>query len=308
MDHSYQYSSKTNSDNRSYVKTVGTGTLDSQHIKPRQFNVEYEEATEINKHWVQNDAFLSHWMNAYTLIIPDGEFFNTRIIRERIDEIQSDELKQRVKGLVAQELSHGMAHSKFLKLLESQGYNTSVFFAVYRFISFKILEPLSTDNTKLAFIVAVERINELISEITLKSKVLDDAPASAAILYKWHFAEEIEHKSVVFDLYHTLSGNRLLLAYSTMLCYLVNIGFLFLALIMLSIQDLSLFKKTFWLRGFRYFLTKEKFLWKVSVGCAQLLKKGFHPSQTDNLQLAQHILNGPVIQVAEEGLTPSTVE
>ena len=90
MVNSYQDTSMSNSGIKANVNTISTGTLDPQHIKPRRFKVNYEKTAAIKKHWVQNDAFLSNWMNAYTLTIPDGEDFNTRTIKARIVDIQSD--------------------------------------------------------------------------------------------------------------------------------------------------------------------------------------------------------------------------
>ena len=274
-----------------------SGIMDTENIAPRRFRINYEESKQIEKHWVQNNGFLTHWMNAYTLTIPDGEDFNVRTIRSYIEDIQDEKLKSTAQGFVAQELSHGKAHEKFFDVLKSQGYRSGLFLALYRFVSFKILEPLSTKLSKLAFVVAIERINEIIAEVNLESGILDQSPKEAALLYQWHFAEEIEHKSVAYDIYQDVSGNRFMLAYSTTICYLVNMLFLLLGTISCSVQDGSILNPKNWLRGFRYFFTKEKFFWRVSWGCLQLLSKKFHPSQSDNLHLAQAVLKSRDIEV-----------
>lgn len=274
-----------------------TGHLDIDNIAPRRFRISYEGDKSIKKHWVRNDGFLTHWMNAYTLTIPDGEDFNVRTIRSYIDDISDEQLKSTAQGFIAQELSHGKAHEKFFDVLESHGYNSKLFLAIYRFVSFKILEPLSTKLSKLAFVVAIERINEIIAEVNLESGILDESPKQAALLYQWHFAEEIEHKSVAFDIYQDVSGNRFMLAYSTIICYVVNMFFLLLGAVSCSVQDGSILNPKNWLRGFRYFFTKEKFFWRVTWGCMQLFSKRFHPSQSDNLHLAESVLNSRDIQV-----------
>lgn len=274
-----------------------SGKLDTDNIAPRRFRIQYQGSEGINKHWVQKNGFLTHWMNAYTLTIPDGEDFNVRTIRSYIDEINDEELKRTAQGFVAQELSHGKAHEKFFEVLKSQGYRSGLFLGLYRLISYKIMEPLSTKLSKLAFVVAIERINEVIAEVNLESGILDDSPESAAMLYKWHFAEEIEHKSVAFDIYQNVSGNRFMLAYSTTICYLFNMLFLVLGAISCSVQDGSILNPKNWLRGFRYFFTKEKFFWRVTWGCMELLGKHFHPSQSYNLHLADAVLKSRDIEV-----------
>lgn len=281
---------KTNSLKKIALPKNESGELNVDSIAPRRFRINYTQPHSIQKHWVKNDGFLSHWMNAYTLTIPGGEDFNVRTIRSYIDEISDEELRSTAQGFVAQELSHGKAHEQFLSVLEGQGYNTKIFLSIYNFLSFKVLEPLSTKLSKLAFVVAVERINELIAEVNLGHKLLDDSPSEAANLYKWHFAEEIEHKSVAYDVYQDVSGNRFMLAYSTLLCYVINLTFLFLGATMCMVQDGSILNPKNWLRGFRYFFTKEKFFWKLTWGCLELQKKSFHPSQSKNLHLAEAVL------------------
>jgi len=274
-----------------------SGELNTNSIAPRRFRISYEDASHIPKHWVENNGFLTHWLNAYTLTIPGGEDFNVRTIRSYIDEISDEELKSTAQGFVAQELSHGKAHEKFFDVLNHHGFNSKIFLSLYNFISFKILEPLSTKLSKLAFVVAIERINEIIGEVNLESGILNDSTRSAALLYEWHFAEEIEHKSVAYDIYQNVSGNRFMLAYSTTICYLVNMMFLVLGALSFSIQDGSILNPKNWLRGFRYFFTKEKFFWRVTWACIELNFKKFHPSQSNNLHLAKAILNSRDIQV-----------
>jgi len=287
----------THAQSRPTLPKNETGDLDIENIAPRRFRIDYSDSHEISKHWVQNNGFLTHWMNAYTLTIPGGEDFNVRTIRSYIDNISDEKLKSTAQGFVAQELSHGKAHEKFLNVLDKQGYNSKVFLSIYNFVSFKVLEPLSTKLSKLAFVVAIERINEIIAEVNLEAGLLDDSPKQAALLYQWHFAEEIEHKSVAFDIYQDVSGNRFMLAYSTLICYLVNMFFLVFGAFSCSIQDGSILSPKNWLRGFRYFFTKERFFWRVTWGCLQLLNKRFHPSQSNNLHLAEAVLNSRDIQV-----------
>ncbi len=282
--------SKNNSLKKPVLPKNESGEMSVDNIAPRRFLIDYDESADIKKHWVKDDGFLTHWMNAYTLTIPGGEDFNVRTIRSYIDDITDESLRNTAQGFVAQELSHGKAHGEFLKVLTRQGYNTKIFLSIYNFLSFKVLEPLSTKLSKLAFVVAVERINELIAEVNLEHKLLDESPSEAANLYKWHFAEEIEHKSVAYDIYQNISGNRFMLAYSTLLCYIINLTFLIFGTTACMVQDGSILNPKNWLRGFRYFFTKEKFFWKLSWGCLELQKKSFHPSQNQNLHLAEAIL------------------
>jgi len=275
-----------------------TGKLNSENISARSFEVEYkgEIVDSIPKKWVDNDIFLSHLLNGYSLYIPDGEKINCLCVRPHVNKITSKELKMRARGLLAQEASHGAAHIKFVQMLEEQGYNTKFFLRIYQFISYKLILPLFPSIARLAFVTAIERINELLGEIILKSKILDNSPLPAKKLYKWHFAEEIEHKSVVFDIYHHISNdNKWLLAFSTLACYIITMSLIFFSTLNFMVQDGSILNPRNWLRGLRFMFTKEKAFWIITGGCIALIKRDFHPSQRDNLHLAEAVLQSAVI-------------
>lgn len=273
-------------------------------LAARRFDIRYEEQ-ETPRIWVKDDVFLTHWLNAYSMTIPDGETFIVQTIRKYLDKIEDPALLREARGLIGQELSHSRGHGQFLEMLQRQGFKLQTFRRVTGFLSFKILTPTSTLRQQLAFVVGVERVNEIFAEITLRSGRLRHCDARAGALYEWHFAEEIEHKSVAFDVYQAAEGSRFWLGYGVVMAYLVNMGYLALACLTLLRQDGQLFRLATWRRAFRYFFRDERFFAQMTRGCLQLLKRGFHPAQTDNHALAEHILSQRVIRVAVAESQPS---
>ncbi len=266
------------------------------NIKARRFDVSYEQ--EVTKHWAQNDAFLTHWLNAYTMTIPGGETFIVKTMQHFLDQIKDPQLKKDAQGLIGQELSHSNGHMKFIDVIHRQGYSTRFYSAVTEFLTHKILEPTSTPLQGLAFIVGVERINELFAEITLGANQLATAPAEVRALYEWHLAEEIEHKCVVFDTYHEISGSRFWLKYGLYMSFIVNMAYLGFACATFLWQDRKLFSPSTWKSAWRYFFSETRFLPRMWKGLRECARKGFHPSQTDNRHLAEHVLKNRVISAA----------
>jgi predicted metal-dependent hydrolase len=273
-------------------------------LAARRFDVRYDEQ-ETPRIWVKDDVFLTHWLNAYSMTIPDGETFIVQTIKKYLDKIQDPLLRRQACGLIGQELSHSRGHEQFLQALQSQGFRLSTFRRCTGFLSFKILTPTSTPRQQLAFVVGVERINELFAEITLGSGRLRQCDARAGALYEWHFAEEIEHKSVAFDVYQATEGSRFWLGYGVVMAYLVNMSYLALACATLLRQDRQLFRLATWRRAFRYFFRDERFFARMTLGCLQVLKRGFHPAQTDNYALAEHVLSKQVIRADIAETQPS---
>ncbi len=270
-------------------------------IQARKFKVDFSPE-KLDRIWIKDDPFLTAWLNAYTMTIPDGESLIVRTLRYYLDDLDSPHLRNEVLGLVGQELTHSQGHGKFLQLLRDKGYQVDRLFKFVHFLNTKILEPTSVPITRLAFVVGIERINELIAEISLRSGKLSSAPPEARILYEWHFAEEIEHKSVAFDLYKAISGNKVILTYGIAMCYLFNLTYLVWFTATFLWQDRRFFSLKTWKRAFGYFFLEEKFLLRVTQGCLQVFKSGFHPSQAQNGDLAQHILSHREITVETVGM------
>jgi predicted metal-dependent hydrolase len=267
-----------------------------ESLSARRFDIRYDEH-ETPRIWVKDDVFLTHWLNAYSMTIPDGETFIVQTIKKYLGQIEDPALLQEARGLIGQELSHSRGHEQFIEVLQRQGFRMQTFRRFIGFLSFKILTPTSTARQQLAFVVGVERINELFAEITLSSGRLRQCDARAGALYEWHFAEEIEHKSVAFDVYQATEGSRFWLGYGVVMAYLVNMSYLALACATFLRQDGQLFRLATWRRAFRYFFRDERFFARMTRGCLQVLRRGFHPTQTDNHALAEHVLSKQVIRV-----------
>ncbi len=62
-------------------------------------------------------------------------------------------------------------------------------------------------SLNLALIPYIERVYAYLAHIFLKDSLLERADPRLRMLFEWHFAEEIEHKSVVFDVFQAVSGN-----------------------------------------------------------------------------------------------------
>lgn len=269
-------------------------------LRARRFQVDYMLSPP-SRHWA-GEPFLTHWLNAYTVTIPDGENFIIDTVRAFMDRIEDPQVKRDAQGLVGQEISHARAHYQFVDALRAQGFKLEAYLGFTRFLSFKILKPITPALQQLAFVVGIERVNELFAEITLASGKLARVEPAVRALYEWHFAEEIEHKSAAFDVYQAVSGNRFWLGFGVLFCYLLNLSFLLLACTTLLRQDSQLWKWSTWKAAFNYFFVEEKFLPRVTRGCFQILKRGFHPSQTQNRHLAEHVLIRRVID--EQGSQP----
>ena len=176
-------------------------------IKPR--NRSHDIAEALKTDWMNNDAFLTAFFNGMSITFPAGEKFFIDSVRHYADEITDPALKAEIKGFCGQEGFHRREHQRYNETLcEARGYNLDKLeTALTKRLAFarKHMSPMRC----LAITVAIEHFTAVLAELTLKRGALvDKAEPSMRELWRWHAAEEMEHKSVAFDVYVAVGGTE----------------------------------------------------------------------------------------------------
>ena len=175
-------------------------------IKARKMNFPFDDVTE--KFFFGNNSILSTYMAALSGTFPPGEKGFIDSVRHYRDEITDPDLQERIKGFIGQEGQHSYQHKQVNKTLDELGlFATRIEKDLEKKISFdaKRLDP----RDFLASTVGMEHITAVMAEYILNNQhVLAPLTPSARELLLWHAVEEIEHKSVAFDVYETCVGQR----------------------------------------------------------------------------------------------------
>ncbi len=255
-------------------------------IKARSPKFHFPEQTD--KHWFGGSVFKTHWLNSYTLIIPDGEKFIHRTTKKFLDLVDPT-LQEQVLGLLGQEISHSREHEKFFENLSGQGYRIGGFLSVYRFVFYGVLERLVGLVLGRKFILstaaAIEHINAVIAEVGLSNAFLEDAHPEVKPLFEWHYAEEIEHKAVVYDVLQQVAPSYFVRAIGLLFAFVTFLGVLAIGTLVLVAQDKKLFAP---LRdATAFFFSKDRFVPRMLGAMVDYLRPGFHPDQRDNERLSE---------------------
>lgn len=131
-------------------------------------------------HWVPNDPFATHLINVLHLLLPAGERWFIQVVDEASAYLTDDpELQRAIQPFLQQEAWHARAHRAVLQHLAEHGLDT---------------EPYT------------QRLKSMFDKLG-DAKPHWPAPLRRWWLLRWHGAEEIEHRSLVFDVYQNLSGS-----------------------------------------------------------------------------------------------------
>lgn len=187
----------------------------SYRIAPRRVSFDWQETP---LHWIPDEPTATHVINVLHLLLPAGERWFVKVFKEALPLVHDEELLKDVKGFMGQEATHSVQHSYVLNHLAEQGLDTGPYTRHVEFLLDVLLgekPPLGLPLTerewlrfRLSLIAAIEQFTAVLGDWVLRAEELDRADPDPVMLdlLRWHGAEEVEHRSVAFDMYEHCSG------------------------------------------------------------------------------------------------------
>lgn len=170
-------------------------------VRRLQFNPK-----KIKRHYFANSPVMSHLLTALSSTFPIGEQFFVNSVRNVRDKVTDPKLQAQIAAFIGQEAMHSKAHSEFNDAWRRDDYNLDRFQAWIA----KQDESLRKAHPKLqlALTCAFEHFTAMLGGYILKHpEVLSTLDEDAMKLWVWHAIEEIEHRSVAFDVYEEVYGD-----------------------------------------------------------------------------------------------------
>lgn len=187
-------------------------------IIPRNVKFDWEQSP---LHWIRDDAFSSHAINEFSYLLTSGEKFFCRVFREALPLVTDDKLRADVVAFIKQEAIHSRAHHDsiegYLKRLGIDGgdferHNTLLFdqWLAREPYGRKLPKPLQRQwlVMRVGLVATIEHFTAALGTFVIEAQSWerDGADPVVADLFRWHGAEEVEHRTVAYDLYRHLGG------------------------------------------------------------------------------------------------------
>lgn len=240
----------------------------------------------IRRHYFANSPVMSHLLTALSSTFPIGEQFFVHSVRNVRDQVQDPALQAQIAAFIGQEAMHSKAHAEFNDAWRRDDYNLDRFQAwLARKDSYiKNLHP----KIQLAITCAFEHFTALLGGYILQHpEALSTLDDDAMKLWVWHAIEEIEHRSVAFDVYQAVYGDDKI---RKMIMRSVTTGFASLTFYSASRLFLQDQKKSLPKVGGNLFgvYLLGKMLLQMFPEYLSYYKKDFHPAETDYSQIIQY--------------------
>ena len=160
----------------------------------------------VPRHWHGGRRSVTAFFDNLSIFFPVGERFFVRSVRAYERRVTDASLRAAVRAFCGQEGIHGREHVRYNEMLEAQGYPVRAMEArVTRLLG--LVTRVTPRRSQLAVTCALEHFTALMGEMILADpRSLEGADPTMAALWRWHAAEENEHKAVAFDVFVAAGG------------------------------------------------------------------------------------------------------
>lgn len=265
-----------------------SNTPEGVSIKARNMSFKIEQALATD--WADNDAFLTAIFNAMSISFPSGEKNFIDSVRVYQDRIEDPKLRSEVKGFFKQEGIHSREHRKYNQLLcQQRGYDLGELEGVYlNRIEASKNDPKITNRVMLASTVAVEHFTASFGESFLRGKLVKNVEGPLGDLWRWHSLEELEHKSVAFDVYRQIGGDNKMRTTVMRLSMMTLFWDVMKVAIKILRHDQQLWKWKTVKSMAKFLFSKQGFIRIHVPAYKAFFRDDFHPWDIDNRPLLEH--------------------
>jgi predicted metal-dependent hydrolase len=257
--------------------------------------VDFKFSPQMSRYWNEGDPVRTHFANAYSVLLPAYERFFIGLISQSRAMLSNPQLKADATAFCRQEGGHAVMHARYNQWLVGLGYTfapgaekvqEAILGFMRRFFSMRFL---------LAITAAGELVTTAMARQFLSEPQLGRHPSDPVVyeLWKWHALEELEHKSVCFEIYQSLGGGVWMRRAA--LVFIVPQIILFTAFLQLRffIKDGLFFQRRKLKKQSLASDDREEFSSMLWNECLEYFSSDFHPNQVDDSHLIENtVLKG----------------
>jgi predicted metal-dependent hydrolase len=247
-------------------------------VRPLRFA--FDES--IPRYWHGGRRSVTTFFDNLSVFFPEGERFFIHSVRAHQSYATEEPLASEVRAFCGQEGAHSREHARYNLRLRQEGYPVE---EMERRIA-ENLEWLATKAPKrlgLAVTCALEHFTALMGQALLEEPgVLERAHPVMAGLWRWHAAEENEHKAVAFDVYCAAGGTyleRALVMIEVTLMFWVHV---FEHQVRMMRTDGTLWVPREWGALLHFLFVEPGAMWRVIRRYCHYYRPGFHPNDIDS--------------------------
>jgi predicted metal-dependent hydrolase/uncharacterized membrane protein len=241
------------------------------------------DVANVGRYWAGGSATKTHFYDAINVAVMVGERYMIRNVAAASKLVRSGALRGEMRAFNAQEAQHARQHEALMERRREPFHADAIAWcraldrALTRFVSLR---------WNLAISAGIEHLTASVATLVLDHRLLRDADAPARSLFEWHMAEELEHRSVVFDVMTALGCGYARRVGGLAVGIFVLGGLLAACTSWFLVCDGCLLRRSTWRDARRLLFTRDALLLRATPLVAGYLGLDFHPSRAFDDRLA----------------------
>lgn len=171
-------------------------------------NVRFALDDTVPDAWYDGRPAVTLYFDNLSTLFPLGERFFMQSVRHYQDRIEDPLLREEVRAFHAQEAIHTREHESYNRMLRRRGIDVDrLERGIARLLWLPHLFGPLQHRVRLVVTASLEHWTAMLGHLTLSDDdVMAGAHPTMAALWRWHSAEEVEHKGVAIDVYRAIHG------------------------------------------------------------------------------------------------------
>jgi predicted metal-dependent hydrolase len=164
---------------------------------------------EIDPVFIEGDPEASFNMIAASLLLPHLEPYLIRSMRAAMDHVTDPQVLDDLKRFSAQEGQHYRAHAKFNAAVQKAGFPKLAELEQELADDYKRFSETKSLQFNLAYAEGFEALTMNMIKFIMEPNGFENPDSPIFQMFEWHFVEELEHRTVTFDVYDHVCGGYL---------------------------------------------------------------------------------------------------
>lgn len=185
---------------------MNTALASNQKIVRRNVELSYDANKSYSFYYEENPVVTSLFVILSAMFPPDEMFF-IESIRNVRSQIKDENLLEDIRAFIAQEAFHSREHKTLNNHFLHSNYPEVIEIEAKTKARLDKLRKLSAVE-QVAATVVMEHYTATLARLLLTDQLIKEKTTQESRnLWEWHALEELEHKSVAFDVLNAIGGN-----------------------------------------------------------------------------------------------------
>lgn len=169
--------------------------------------IEFDFPDDIEAVFIAGEPEESYGLVAFSLILPYLEPYLIRTMNVAKRHVADAELLKDIERFNAQEGQHYRQHRRFNEVIRRKGFPRLIEFEQAIDADYRRFTETRSLRFNLAYAEGFEAMTTAMARLAFESRSLERMHPAVCHLFSWHLIEELEHRTVAFDVYHHVCGS-----------------------------------------------------------------------------------------------------